>query len=265
MSPDSYVHGHHDSVLRSHRWRTVDNSAGYLRDQLVPGIRVLDVGCGPGTITADIGRLVAPGEVIGVDRSADVVDQAAARTGDVPGVSFRTGDVYALDFPDGTFDVAHAHQVAQHLADPVAALRELRRVTRPGGVVAVRDGDYGAMTWYPHHPGLDAWRSLYRELARANGGQPDAGRRLLAWTRAAGFTTVVPSASVWCFATPTDRAWWAGTWAERVVASDFARQARDRGLASPGELDRIARAWRDWAGHEDAWFLVPHGEVLATA
>jgi len=155
--PDQYTHGHQESVLRSHRWRTAENSAGYLLPALAPGQRLLDVGCGPGTITIDLAARVAPGEVIGLDRSEGVIEQAreAARASEATNVSFRTGDIYALDYEDASFDVVHAHQVLQHLTDPVAALRELRRVARPGGLVAVRDADYAAMTWHPPSPGLD--------------------------------------------------------------------------------------------------------------
>ena len=130
----TYLQGHHDTVLRSHRWRTAENSAAYLLPHLRPGMRVLDVGCGPGTITCDLGRLVgSEGEVLGVDSAADVVAQAVAAC-DLPQVRFAVGDALRLDASDGAFDVVHAHQVLQHLADPVAALREMRRVTRPGGM-----------------------------------------------------------------------------------------------------------------------------------
>ena len=67
---ETYTHGHAESVLRSHRWRTVDNSAAYLAGHLIPGAEVLDVGCGPGTITIDIARRVAPGRVVGIDAAA---------------------------------------------------------------------------------------------------------------------------------------------------------------------------------------------------
>ncbi|GAA3887284.1 methyltransferase domain-containing protein [Streptomyces sedi] len=259
-----YLHGHHDSVLRSHRWRTAENSAAYLLPRLRPGSELLDVGCGPGTLTADLAERVAPGRVVGVDRAEEVLaearTQAAARGLD--GVRFRTADALALDFADDSFDVVHAHQVLQHLADPVGALREMRRVCRPGGVVAVRDADYGAMSWFPEVPGLAAWRERYRRVASASGGEPDAGRRLLSWARAAGFAEVTPSASTWCFATEGDRSWWSGLWAERTVASAFAERARALGLATARELDESAAAWRAWGADPDGWFLVPHGELL---
>ncbi len=259
----TYTHGHHESVLRSHRWRTVENSAAYLAPSLTAGAHVLDVGCGPGTITVDIARRVAPGRVVGLDASADVIDTAREQATGVDNLEFRTGDVYALDFDDGTFDVVHAHQVLQHLPDPVQALQEMKRVCKPGGVVAARDGDYEAFTWYPEDPALDAWLALYRKIARANQGEPDAGRFLLAWAHAAGFENVEPGASVWCFATPDDRAWWGNTWADRMTDSAIAQQAASDGFATREELDAMVDAWRRWAAHPDAWFAVPHGEILA--
>jgi ubiquinone/menaquinone biosynthesis C-methylase UbiE len=256
-----YTHGQHESVLRSHRRRTAANSAAYLLPHLRPGAALLDVGCGTGTITADLADAVAPGPVSVVDSSADAIEQArltlAGRS-----VAFMVGDVHALDFPDDSFDVVHAHQVLQHVADPVAALAELRRVTRPGGLVAVRDSDYEAMTWYPEAPAVQAWLDLYRRVARANGGEPDAGRRLLAWARAAGFTDITPSASAWCYATPEERAFWGSSWAERMLTSPIGRQAVDHGYATEAEIQWIADGLRAWADEPDGWFAVLHGELI---
>jgi SAM-dependent methyltransferase len=263
-----YTHGHHESVLRSHTWRTAANSAAYLIPHLRPGLRVLDVGCGPGTITADLAELVGPtGHVTGVDAAAPILDQArttAAERG-LTHTDFTTADVHALAFPDGSFDVVHAHQVLQHVGDPVTALREMRRVCRPGGIVAARDSDYQAMTWYPEHPTLDAWLDLYRRVARANGGEPDAGRRLRSWALRAGFTDITSSAAAWCYATPDERSWWSGLWADRTTASSYAARATEGGHATPSDLDAIATAWREWGTHDDAWFMVPHGEILCRA
>ena len=124
MTDVPYTHGHHESVLRSHRWRTAENSAGYLLSQLRPGQNLLDVGCGPGTITCDLARLVSPGSVTGVDASEEVVGEARSTAADagVANVTFEVGSVFDLRFGDGSFDVVHAHQVLQHVGDPVAAL-----------------------------------------------------------------------------------------------------------------------------------------------
>ena len=183
--------------------------------------------------------------------------------GPVPTAEVRVADVYALPFDDASFDVVHAHQVLQHLSDPVAALREMRRVCRPDGVVAVRDADYEAFSWAPADPALDAWLALYRAVARGNGADPDAGRHLKGWARAAGFSHVEATASAWCFATDEERTWWGELWAERTTATALADQATAAGLATPADLDAMAAAFRRWAADPDAVFLVPHGEVLA--
>ena len=263
-STHRYLHGHHDSVLRSHRWRTAENSCGYLLTQLAPGLDLLDVGCGPATITVDLARRVAPGRVVAVDNAAAVLPEARRRIADAGvAVEVDQADVYRLPFADASFDVVHAHQVLQHLTDPVAALAEMRRVRRPGGVVAARDSDYPAMAWFPEEPGLDRWLELYLQVARGNGAEPAAGRRLLGWAQAAGFAQVEPSASVWCFATPVERAWWGDLWAERMTGSALADQALGRQLADEAELQQLAAAWRRWASAPDGWFAVVHGEVLA--
>ncbi len=259
-----YTHGHAASVLRSHANRTVANSAAYLIPRLRPGARVLDVGCGPGTITADLAARVAPGVVVGIEPTPDPLEDARAHAAavGVANVTFAVGDVYALDYPDDSFDVVHAHQVLQHLGEPVAALREMLRVCAPDGVVAVRDADYAAMTWYPSDQRLARWLAIYRAVAHGNGAEPDAGRRLLAWANAAGAGEVTASASVWCYATPDERAWWGGMWADRILTSAITTQALDGGHADEAELRAISAAWRTWAAHDDGWFTIIHGEVL---
>lgn len=263
----SYTHGHHESVLRGHRRRTAEDSAAYLLPHLKPGLSVLDVGCGPGTITADLAARVAPGAVTAVDQAADVL--AAARTEaqgrNLSNISFGTADVHNLDFPDGAFDVVHAHQVLQHVADPVGALREMRRVCAPGGIVAVRDADYAGFVWYPQLPALDLWRELYERVARANRGEPDAGRRLLSWAQRAGFDDITPSGSLWCYATPEAREWWGGMWADRILHSTVARDLVSLQLATPAQLEEISAAWREWAGAQSGWIAIPHGEIICRA
>ena len=264
-SRETYSHGHHASVLAAHARRTAETSAAYLLPRLRPTDVLLDVGAGPGTITADLAGRVA--EVVGLDPAPAAVDAArelVASRG-LTNVRIEVGDVYALDASTGTYDVVHAHQVLQHLADPVAALAEMRRVCRPGGLVAVRDADYATMTWFPETPALDGWLALYEALARRNGGEPDAGRRLKAWALEAGFTDVTATASVWCYSSPEDLAWWTGTWAERLTESSFATSALEHGLADHDELERLAAGWRAFGADPAAWFLVPHGEVLARA
>jgi SAM-dependent methyltransferase len=134
------------------------------------------------------------------------------------------------------FDVVHAHQALHHVTDPVQALREMARVSRR--LVAVRDMDWGGFSWWPRHPEVDAWYAGTREREHAHGGDLDAGRKLLAWAREAGFTDVTASSSTWCFASAEDRSAWAD------------RQHHD------------AQRWDAFVADDGAWLSVLHGEIL---
>jgi ubiquinone/menaquinone biosynthesis C-methylase UbiE len=261
-----YTHGHHESVLRSHTWRTAANSAAYLLDSLRPDMKILDIGCGPGTITADFAALVPDGQVVGLEQAPGVLEQARATANKrgLTNIRFDVGDVHALKYPDGTFDVVHAHQVLQHVGDPVQALREMRRVTKPNGIVAVRDADYGAFVWYPELDGMEDYQRLYQRVARSNGGEPNAGRRLHAWARKAGFDTsgMTITTSTWCYHTPEERVWWSELMADRIVSSFFAQSAIGKGYANEEELTKFAQLWRNWGKEEDGWYTLVHGEIL---
>lgn len=262
----TYIHGHEASVVNTHSRRTAENSAAYLLPELGSTDRILDIGCGPGTITADLAAIAAEGSVTAVDYAPGILDQAAqvAAERGLKNVEFEQADVHSLRFDDDTFDVVHAHQVLQHVGDPVQALREMRRVTRPGGVVAVRDGDYAGFLWFPASEGLTAWLDLYERTARALGGEPDAGRRLKSWALRAGFQEqdIEATSSSWIFATPEDRAWWGGHWAERALHSTFAKEALQGGHATQAELEAIAEAWRTWTEDPEATLIIPHGQLL---
>ncbi|MCJ1415966.1 hypothetical protein MMC32_002301 [Xylographa parallela] len=266
--PATYPAGHHPSVLRSHAWRTAANSAAYLLPHLRPTMTILDIGCGPATITCDLATHVPGGHVTGIDTTPDILAtaRATASSRGTHNVTFSTGDIMALEYGDATFDVVHVHQVLQHVADPVGALREMRRVTKPGGVVAARESDFEAMAWWPDVPGMQAWQQLYMRVARHSGGEPDAGRRLAAWAREAGFAkeSVRSSAGTWCYSTEEEVRWWSEMWAERTVQSGFVGAAVEGGFVDEKGLEDVAGVWRDWGSREDAWFVMVHGEVICS-
>uniref|UniRef100_A0A0G4GHU3 Methyltransferase domain-containing protein n=1 Tax=Chromera velia CCMP2878 TaxID=1169474 RepID=A0A0G4GHU3_9ALVE len=254
-----YTHGYAPVVTAHHGKRTAEKFAGHVVKILKRGDEVLDVGCGPGSITSGFCKYVGPkGRIVGVDSSESVLEEARARPEVVSGaavVDFRKGDGTALDFPSNSFDVVHAHQVLQHVTTPVEILKEMRRVARgPGGVVAVREVDFGTWTWYPEDPVLDEYLKVYRAVCVHNGGQPCAGRRLPAWFREAGFSPEflsVSSDAVTYFGAE-ECASLAETWARRVLESGIATKAVAYGLASQEDLQRFADAWRRWGAAPDA-------------
>ena len=261
---EKYTHGYHEVILEFYRRRTAEACAAFLLPRLQPDATLLDMGCGPGTITVGLARRART--VVGVDSSAEMVESARrrAREEGVDNASFEVGSAYDLPFDDESFDVVYAHQLTQHLSDPVRALREARRVLRPGGLVAVRDSDYQTMVHAPVESALQHWLSLYHEVARANGGEPDAGRFLPGWVRAAGFVDPVVTTSTTTYADAAGRELWGGMWAVRATDSDFAEHALSGGLAMRGDLVAISAAFRRWADHPSGFWAWLNGEVVAT-
>ncbi|KAH8690299.1 putative ubiE/COQ5 methyltransferase [Talaromyces proteolyticus] len=261
----TYTHGHHSSVIRSHNWRTALNSAGYLLPYLKPDMKILDIGCGGGTITVDLANYVPSGHVIGLERAGDIVlkqARALAQEKGITNIEFVEGDANGLAYADGSFDVVLCHQVLQHVGNPVGILKEMKRVTKSGGLVAAREADYGAWLWYPDVEGLKGWQSLYDKVARHNGGEPDAGRVLHVWAKQAGFTNIKCSSSNWCYSQKDEVKWWADAWTERSVASSFATTAIDAKLATSDDLKEVSNAWKIWGEHEDAWISILSAEVI---
>lgn len=259
---NTYTHSHSDAVLGTHARRTVENSASYLLPYLSAGQKLLDVGAGPGTITAGFARRVDAVTVVEIsDEVVEVARQNLADAG-CQNVDFVVGDIHCLPFADASFEVVHAHQVLQHVADPVQALRELARVCKPGGYVVVRDADYGAFAWYPESAGMERWRELYTAVARSNGGEPNAGRRLRFWAREAGLDGAQVTTSNWTYASADETAFLGNSWATRCLESSPGPRAVELGLATEAELQEASDAWRTWGADPDAWFIMPNTEVL---
>ncbi|KAI0420226.1 ubiE/COQ5 methyltransferase [Xylaria grammica] len=262
----TYTHGHHASVVNSHARRTAKNSAAFLIPHIKPHYRILDVGCGPGSITIDLAQLVPQGSVIGIDAVEDVLSQARelARARGVEGnLTFQQHDANELPFGDGEFDVVYCHQVLQHVHDPVAILKEMARVTRKGGLVAAREVDYGSLSWYPELPGLDRWEDIHMKVMKLNGAHPKAGRYLKAWAREIGFAPgdITFTWDSWNYQ-DGDAAIWAQSWSERALRSSYATTSLDRGIATQEELDHVSDTWQKWGEIEGALIIIPNGEIL---
>ncbi|MPZ22714.1 MAG: methyltransferase domain-containing protein [Dehalococcoidia bacterium] len=261
---DAYTHGHHASVVGHHATRTAEEAAAFLLPRLEPGMRLLDFGCGPGTITAGLARAVAPGETIGINAAAEVVADARSRAAGLglANLRFEVGSIYERGFEEASFDVVYAHQVLQHLARPVGALRSAMSLLKQGGIVAVRDVDWATVAIAPETPELSAFLRLYSEVARSNGGEPNAGRYLPRWLADAGFKAFEVSAATWTFADEAARVQWGDAYAQRAVESGVARRALELGLATPADLRGMAKAWKDWARTPYAFMVMTHVAAL---
>lgn len=274
MTKDSnalYAIGQGDGIVELFRKRTVDNSAAYLKGSLEPHMRILDVGCGPGSITIDLARHVPLGHVTGVDTAAasDTLAKARAQAEKegVRNVEFRVGDALALPFPDGTFDVVHAHQVLLHVDDAVGMLREMRRVAKPGGLVACRTYDTGTLLLYPPDARLDRLQAVFQRVMESWGRTTRAGRLAPVFARRAGFrpADIRVTSSNYTNHTPEDRRYWAGMSINVARESPLVKEALDKGFAAPEEIEAAIKGWEEWAANDEGLAIGMNIEILCRA
>jgi SAM-dependent methyltransferase len=229
-------------------------------------MRLLDCGCGPGSITADLAAIVAPGEVVGIDLDPAQLDLARQHV-EMKGISnarFEQGDVRQLPFENASFDAVFVHGVIEYLPDPVQAFSEIGRVLKDSGVLGARHSDWGAFLFAPASPIASRFFALFQQYMRYCGGDPEFGRHQVATLRAAGFTRIRPSASCDCWTTDADSTRFVANFlATYSLSAEFAGPLVKLNLASEAELQAISDELRRWGENPDAFAAEPWGEAVA--
>jgi len=265
VTHEEYTPGYGDTVVDSYAQRTAVSEAAFFVPHLTAGMRLLDCGSGPGTITVGLARAVDPGQVIGIDVDAGQVERARAHAAElgVTNVSFQVASVYELPFDRASFDAVFAHAVLQHLREPLAALEQMRRVVRPGGVVGVRDDDAGTLAIGPPSEEMREVTELLELVTRAGGGDPRVGLRHRQLLRQAGFTDIVASA------TARAHGGSAGTAAQGDVAAalleHMAPTITASGWATADRVRQLAEACRRWGTDPDAFDVITWCEAVGRA
>jgi ubiquinone/menaquinone biosynthesis C-methylase UbiE len=253
---ESYTHGYGRAVQQSMFQRTAETHASFLLPYLHPGLDVVDCGCGLGSITIGIAERVAPGRVVGIDIAETQVGTARSLANDrgLTNVQFEIGTIYELPYPDGSFDVAFAHTVLEHLGDPLRALREMRRVLRPGGVVAVRDTDWASIVIAPTVPRVRRCIDLVARAMVHRGSSPyyaPQQRRLLL---EAGFERTEGFAFTERQATPESTRYWGNFAADYLDGPSPADIILSQEWVDRAELDAIKSELRAWGERPDAYY-----------
>jgi len=268
LNSEKYTHGHHGSVTRAHSIRRASDSASFVLPRLKSPMRLLDFGCGPGTITIDLAEHLLPnGSVVGIDNSRTVIDQARLRSDEkrTDNVSFEVRNIYETGYSAKTFDVVYAHQVLQHLSEPVMALSEAKRVLKPKGICAVREVDWGSSALWPPDERLLAFLDVYSRVAACNGGNASAGRQLKEWFMQAEFSELEITTSNWSFSDQNGLKWWGEQWSERILHSELGKRAIDYGIATDHDLEEISQGWLDWVNTPGAFFAFIQVEVIGVS
>ncbi len=259
-----YLHGHHPVVVDEHARRSAERNAAYLLPHLKPGMSLLDIGCGPGSITVGLAEAVSPGRTVGVDMSEMALERAradAASSG-LTDIEYLAADAYELPFPDGSFDAVHLHQVLQHLSDPERAMQEALRVMTPGGVIGITEVDWDTATFWPRPPETDRFLEIYDAVALHNGGDPDMGRRVRSMLEPLDLSRMEIGAIVWTFGDAESTEQWGDLWSSRIQESNIATVAVEVGISTTDELAKVGAGLHDWGQAPDAYFSITHSQAL---
>ena len=242
-------------VQDSYTGRDLEVEAGFILPHLKPGMSILDCGCGPGAITFGLADTVAPGRVVGADIEPGMIEHATRLASEegIQNVEFTVGDIYDLPFEDDEFDIVFSHSVTEHLSDPVRALRELRRVVKPGGLAGVVKTDWTFPFIVPESEGFSKFFELFEGGFNRIGGSLKRGRYLGAFMREAGFEVIEVrnqvSNSFGDMTVPTAERFI--TWMDNIP---LFRESVELGITSESELDAVRAGMREWAAHPDAYF-----------
>ncbi|CAM1503150.1 Fc.00g079260.m01.CDS01 [Cosmosporella sp. VM-42] len=274
----NYTQGYSKHTVATHLSRTAESDAAFLLKYIKKTDHILDVGCGPGTITTGLARYASEGTIVGVDISTDVLQKAKALAaeGNVPtqglgSVVFEEGNVLeGLAYPDNTFAIVFCSQLFGHLPPPdmpLQALKEIRRVLKPGGIMATRDGL--EQHFYPRSLGLERlWvQNQARQLGKGTPAADPTGTMMPALFRRAGFDSdagkVLVGAGSRVWSGRQDREFLAWRAAGQLKKGDtFYQSWLDAGITED-EIQETLVAVKKWAETEDAWFATMQGEHLA--
>ncbi len=246
-----------------HESRTAANEAQFLLPYLTPGMSLLDVGSGPGTITAGLAEAVAPGQVIGVDLDPARVERAAAAAKErgIDNLSYQTANAYDLPFDDATFDVVFENAMLLHVSDPTKVVGEVHRVLKAGGLFATREGDHDARLWGNASEGVNEFRRFIAKARAHQGTNQFLGKHLRRLLREAGFSDVAGTASCEAAGTLQETAKVASTLIRVLEEPDIAEFAVQE-YGDLSKVDAMKTALREWGEHPDSLHVLMFCEAV---
>ncbi|MEM7127675.1 MAG: class I SAM-dependent methyltransferase [Chloroflexota bacterium] len=264
VSIKSYVSYESEVVAQHLGYKNSDMCAKFLMPHLKSAMDLLDCGCGAGSITVGLASVVTPGNVVGIDISEKSIEIACQHqmAHHIPNLRFEAASVYSLPFPDGVFDAVFSHGLFLDLQDPNAALCEIWRVLKPGGIVGLRDADFAGRLLTPVNPALRRWHSLFATSIEQHGGNPYWAQNYGRLLHETGFVNIQLSASYDCYATPADRRRFGQAVAAMLEKDQFFYNNFMKLGVMSDEIKEIRSAWLSWSEDPHAFHAAARAEVV---
>ena len=245
-------------VQEHYTGRTFEQVQTYFAGRLKPGMNVLDCGCGPGTLTLGLAQAVDPGQATGIDIEPGMVDRAnaLANEGGIKNVEFRVDDITDLSFPNDCFDLVFVSAVLEHLPDPVVALKEIRRVLKPGAVTVIINTDWGDPLISPESDDIRRFFELFEAGFNRYGGSLNRGRHLRLMMREAGLDVTEFQAYYGSSGTPVTIQYTVGEYISWMKNFRIFDEAVSLGDVDRSTLDKMEENMLKWADNPEAFIAV---------
>ena len=254
-----------EALVQLRRLHSAEANAAYLLPLLRPGLRLLDLGCGLGSISTGLAKAVAPGDLHGIDVDEALIEMARslANSSGISNAVFQVGDLTALPFPEEFFDVVHCHNVLIGVPDTQALLAEVKRTLKPGGIIACREMISESGFFYPDGEGVmrTAW-DVFEDLLSLDGGHPQAGKDLKTSILEAGFVNPRITASFDTYSAPADVEFFHSIAKQWFLSQDMRDGLGSYGPSSDRLWDRVNAGIDDWKDSPDAAVAFAYGEAV---
>ena len=263
---EAYIHDYEGALTEQIiGGRSAATHGAFFLPYLSAEMSLLDCGCGPGTITLGLAQVVLPGAVTGIDIEESQLEQARenAKKLRMTNVTFDKGNVYELPYPDNHFDAVFSHAMLEHMQNPLAVLKEMYRILKPGGVVGVRSTDLAASLLAPSNATLDKAYATWVQYRQHSGGTPLIGREFRSLLRAAGFAKTIGTASSETWGSPEKTKGVMSVLLDEFTGPKITATATQQGWVDEAQMQNAARALTEWGEHPDAFFAIVWCEGVA--
>jgi SAM-dependent methyltransferase len=263
-SNNERAHGVTPELQRDYSLRSAEKQAAFILPYLKTGMKIIDVGCGPGTITTGLAKAVYPGEVKGIDHDSTNIEKAkkTALENDIQNISYMKGDALSIPFDDETFDGAFENNLFTHLSEQsIECAREIFRVLKTGSFFGARDADADSVVWGNISEPIKELDRLFKKWHNSRGSDITTGKNLPSILHKAGFENCIASVSADTKGTPEA----VHSHAEITVSlieGPFGEAVLKNKWADKNTLEKIKGTIKKWGDNPDSFFSNVHVEVI---
>ena len=265
MTTPLYTAGYFEGMPQMFRRFTAEDNAAYLMPHLRPGLRVLDLGCGMGSISIGLAKAVDPGELHGVDAAAFSIEQARSFAADngQNNASFHVVSSVDLPFPDDFFDVANCYNTLMYIPDTRRALTEVKRVLKPGGIIGCREMICDSSFTYPDSGAMKIAWEVFANMVAYDDGHPQMGKDLKGHLLEAGFENIRVTAAYETYSAPREIQFIHAFVTQWFISPEVTEMGIEYGVSSPDTWDRIRASFDQWKDAPDAVAAFASGQAIA--